>query len=122
MTSRLAVLLLPGIGTKDDLVEARNLGAELVRVATHCTEADIAPQHLSLARDLGMTSVGFLMMAHLIHPEAIGEQARIMADAGAQVVYVTDSAGALLPSGVVERVEAIRAAVPRMWKSASTGT
>jgi 4-hydroxy 2-oxovalerate aldolase len=111
-TSRLAVLLLPGIGTKDDLLRARDLGAELVRVATHCTEADIAPQHLGLARDIGMTSVGFLMMAHLISPDAIGEQARIMADAGAQVVYVTDSAGALLPTGAAERVAAIRAAVP----------
>jgi len=111
-TSRLAVLLLPGIGTKDDLARAQDLGAELVRVATHCTEADIAPQHLGLARDLGMTAVGFLMMAHLAGPEALAAQARIMADAGAQVVYVTDSAGALLPSGAVERVEAIRAAVP----------
>ena len=112
VTSRLAVLLLPGIGTKDDLLIARDLGAELVRVATHCTEADIAPQHLGLARDLGMTSVGFLMMAHLTSPERLGEQARIMADAGAQVVYVTDSAGALLPGGASDRVEAIRAAVP----------
>jgi 4-hydroxy 2-oxovalerate aldolase len=111
-TSRLAVLLLPGIGTKDDLARSRDLGAELVRVATHCTEADIAPQHLGLARDLGMTSVGFLMMAHLATPEGLGEQARIMADAGAEVVYVTDSAGALLPSGVTERVEALQAAVP----------
>ena len=111
-TSRLAVLLLPGIGTKDDLVRAHDLGAALVRVATHCTEADIAPQHLTLARDLGMTSVGFLMMAHLIEPERIGEQARIMADAGAQVVYVTDSAGALIVPQVVARIDALRDALP----------
>ena len=111
-TSRLAVLLLPGIGTKDDLKVARDLGAELVRVATHCTEADISPQHIALARDLGMTAVGFLMMSHLTTPELLGRQARIMADAGAQVVYVTDSAGALVPSAVVERVEAVREAVP----------
>ncbi|HEY4408888.1 MAG TPA: 4-hydroxy-2-oxovalerate aldolase [Acidimicrobiia bacterium] len=111
-TSRLAVLLLPGIGTKDDLARARDLGAALVRVATHCTEADIAPQHLGLARDLGMTAVGFLMMAHLAPPEALATQARIMADAGAEVVYVTDSAGALLPSRAAERVEALRAVLP----------
>ena len=122
-TSRLAVLLLPGIGTKDDLLRARDLGAELVRVATHCTEADIAPQHLGLARDIGMTSVGFLMMAHLIQPDAIGEQARIMADAGAEVVYVTDSAGALLAPEAAARVEAIRDALSRpTWRSASTAT
>ncbi len=113
-TSRLAVLLLPGIGTKDDLRKARDLGASLVRVATHCTEADIAPQHLGLARDLGMTAVGFLMMAHLNSPEGMAEQARIMADAGAEVVYVTDSAGALTPTEVVRRVEAIREAVPEV--------
>lgn len=111
-TSQLAVLLLPGIGTKDDLLRARDLGAALVRVATHCTEADIAPQHLRLARDLGMGSVGFLMMAHLACPEGIAVQARIMADAGAEVVYVTDSAGALTPTGTAERVEAIKAEVP----------
>ncbi|MGH9003048.1 MAG: 4-hydroxy-2-oxovalerate aldolase, partial [Acidimicrobiia bacterium] len=110
--SRLAVLLLPGIGTKDDLLAARDLGAGLVRVATHCTEADIAPQHLRLARDLGMGSVGFLMMAHLASPEGLAGQARIMADGGAEVVYVTDSAGALTPTGAAERVEAIRAGVP----------
>lgn len=111
-TSKLAVLLLPGIGTKDDLRRARDLGASLVRVATHCTEADIAPQHLGLARDLGMTAVGFLMMAHLNSPEGMAEQARIMAEAGAQVVYVTDSAGALVPGEVVKRVEAVRDALP----------
>jgi 4-hydroxy 2-oxovalerate aldolase len=111
-TSRLAVLLLPGIGTKRDLRQARDLGASLVRVATHCTEADIAPQHLGLARDLGMTAVGFLMMAHLNSPDGLAAQARIMAAAGAQVVYVTDSAGALTPSEVAARVEAVRAAVP----------
>ena len=92
-------------------------------MATHCTEADIAPQHLGLARDLGMTSVGFLMMAHLSDPERMGDQARIMADAGAQVVYVTDSAGALLP-GRRRRRGSRRSAPPSRptWRSASTAT
>lgn len=111
-TARLAVLLLPGIGVRDDLVRAREIGAELVRVATHCTEADIATQHLGLARELGMVTVGFLMMAHLNTPDGLAEQARIMADAGAQAVYVTDSAGYLLEDDVKARVGALRRALP----------
>jgi 4-hydroxy 2-oxovalerate aldolase len=110
--ARVAVLLLPGIGTKDDLVRARDLGASVARVATHCTEADISPSHLELSRELGYTAVGFLMMAHMNAPAGLAEQARIMADAGAEVVYVTDSAGALIPSEVRSRVEALREALP----------
>ena len=110
--ARIAVLLLPGVGTKDDLVRARDLGAEVVRVATHCTEADISPSHLALARELGFTAAGFLMMAHMSTPEALAGQAAIMADAGAQVVYVTDSAGALIPEQVHARVSALREALP----------
>jgi 4-hydroxy-2-oxovalerate aldolase len=106
--SRLAVLLLPGIGTKDDLTHARELGASVARIATHCTEADISRSHLQLSRELGYTAVGFLMMAHMNSPEGLAEQAAIMADAGAEVVYVTDSAGALLPDQVRERVHAMR--------------
>lgn len=111
-TTRLAVLLVPGIGTKDELRRARELGASIVRVATHCTEADIAEQHIALARELGYTSIGFLMMAHMSEPAALAAQAAIMADAGARVVYVTDSAGALLPDGVRARVEALRETLP----------
>ncbi len=107
--TRLAVLLLPGIGTKDELRRARELGASVVRIATHCTEADIAEQHIALARELGFTTIGFLMMAHMTSPEALLEQARIMEAAGAEVVYVTDSAGALLPDGASARVGALRA-------------
>jgi len=110
--ARLAVLLLPGIGVKTDLARALDTGAALVRVATHCTEADIAEQHLKLAREIGLISVGFLMMAHMSEPDALAAQARIMADAGAEVVYVTDSAGAMLPNEVADRVTALRAHLP----------
>jgi len=110
--ARIAVLLLPGIGTRHDLRRAHDLGAALVRVATHCTEADIAPQHLRLARDLGMTTIGFLMMAHMAEPGTLARQATVMADAGAEAVYVTDSAGALLPDETAARVAAVRAALP----------
>jgi 4-hydroxy 2-oxovalerate aldolase len=110
--ARLAVLLLPGIGVKEDLDRARDLGASVVRVATHCTEADISESHLIYARELGYTTVGFLMMAHMIPPERLAAQARIMADAGAHVVYVTDSAGALMPDDAATRVHALRTALP----------
>jgi 4-hydroxy-2-oxovalerate aldolase len=110
--ARLAVLLLPGIGTRDDLSRAYDTGARLVRIATHSTEADIAEEHIGLARHLGMTTVGFLMMAHLTEPERLAREASIMAHAGAQVVYITDSAGAMLPGDVTARVAALRAALP----------
>ena len=110
--ARLAVLLLPGIGVKDDLVRARDQGASVARVATHCTEADISPSHLALSRELGYTAVGFLMMAHMNSPGGLAEQAQIMVDAGAEVVYVTDSAGALIPDQVRARVSALREALP----------
>lgn len=110
--AKLAVLLLPGIGTKEDLVRARELGAQVSRVATHCTEADIAPSHLELSRELGYTAVGFLMMAHMNSPEGLLEQAKIMVAAGAEVVYVTDSAGALVPDQAAARVGALREGLP----------
>ncbi len=111
-SARLAVLLLPGIGVKEDLDRARELGASVVRVATHCTEADIAESYLAYARELGYTAIGFLMMAHMIAPERLAAQAKIMAAAGAEVVYVTDSAGALMPDETEARVSALRAALP----------
>lgn len=107
--AKIAVLLLPGVGTMDDIRAARDLGASVVRVATHCTEADIAIQHFGLARSLGMETVGFLMMAHSQPPETLAKQARIMADAGASCVYVTDSAGALILGQAAERVAALTA-------------
>ncbi|HLI15849.1 MAG TPA: 4-hydroxy-2-oxovalerate aldolase [Acidimicrobiales bacterium] len=107
--AKIACLLLPGVGTREDIEAVADLGASVLRVATHCTEADIAIQHFGLARDLGLETVGFLMMAHSQPPEVLARQARIMADAGCQCVYVTDSAGALVLDEVAERIEALRA-------------
>ncbi|MGE7269878.1 4-hydroxy-2-oxovalerate aldolase [Brevibacillus panacihumi] len=106
--SKLAVLVLPGIGTASELKQARGLGASLVRVATHVTEADVSAQHISIARELGMETVGFLMMAHMAPVEKLVEQAKLMESYGAEAVYVTDSAGALLPHEVRERISALR--------------
>jgi 4-hydroxy 2-oxovalerate aldolase len=95
-SAKIAVLLLPGVGTKDDITAAHDLGVSICRVATHCTEADISIQHFELARKIGLETAGFLMMSHTQPPEVLAEQARIMADAGCQCVYVVDSAGALV--------------------------
>lgn len=105
------VLLLPGIGTVHELKQAYEAGARSVRVATHCTEADVSRQHIEAARELGMDTIGFLMMAHMAGPEKLAEQARLMESYGAECVYVTDSAGALLPGGYKERVTALRNAL-----------
>ena len=109
--SKLAVLLLPGIGLARDLEEVGELGVSVARIATHCTEADIAIQHLRKARDLGMETVGFLMMAHMLEPAALVEQARIMEAAGAECVYVVDSAGAMTVFDARARVAALKAAL-----------
>ena len=106
--AKLTTLILPGIATIEDLKKARNLGVESVRIATHCTEADIAPQHIAAAKELGMDVAGFLMMAHMNEPKKLAEQAKLMEDAGADCVYVTDSAGALLMDGVVDRIKAFK--------------
>ena len=106
-TAKIAFLMLPGLGTKDDIKEAQQNGGSICRIATHCTEADVSIQHFGLCRDLGLETVGFLMMAHTIPPEKLAAQARIMADAGCQCVYVVDSAGALVLEGVTERVQAL---------------
>ncbi|MFF8596481.1 4-hydroxy-2-oxovalerate aldolase [Streptomyces sp. NPDC015220] len=105
--ARIAFLMLPGLGIQDDIREAADNGAAICRIATHCTEADISVQHFGLARELGLETVGFLMMAHSTPPEALARQARIMADAGCQCVYVVDSAGALVLEGVGDRVAAL---------------
>ncbi|MUL46096.1 4-hydroxy-2-oxovalerate aldolase [Mycobacterium sp. CBMA293] len=103
----IAVLLLPGLGTLRHLRAARDAGASIARIATHCTEADVSIQHFGAARELGMETVGFLMLSHRASPEQLAQQARIMADAGCQCVYVVDSAGALLPDDVADRVAAL---------------
>jgi 4-hydroxy 2-oxovalerate aldolase len=111
--ARIAVLLLPGVGTVDDLREAREAGASVARIATHCTEADVSVQHFAAARDLGMETVGFLMLAHRLDPAGLARQARIMVDAGAECVYVVDSAGALVLSDAQTRVQALVSAIGR---------
>jgi 4-hydroxy 2-oxovalerate aldolase len=112
--ARIAVLLLPGVGTRQDLQAAVEHGAGVVRIATTCTEADISQQHFGLARELGLEAIGFLMMSHLIEPDALAEQAALMDSYGADCVYIVDSAGALLPEGVRQRVRALRQVTPRV--------
>ncbi|GAA0409016.1 4-hydroxy-2-oxovalerate aldolase [Microbispora corallina] len=106
--ARLTTLLLPGIGTIADLRAARDLGVTSVRIATHCTEADISAQHISWARENGMDVSGFLMMAHMNDPAGLAAQAKLMESYGAHCVYVTDSGGRLLMRDVAERVDAYR--------------
>ncbi|WP_337997791.1 4-hydroxy-2-oxovalerate aldolase [Oleispirillum naphthae] len=105
------VLLLPGIGTVSDLKRAYAAGARSVRIATHCTEADVSCQHIEAARALGMDVVGFLMMAHMLEPKDLVAQGKLMESYGAECVYITDSAGALLPEGCAGRVRALRDAL-----------
>ena len=104
--ARLTTLLLPGIGTVEDLHRAHDLGVTSVRIATHCTEADIAKQHIGFARKIGMDVAGFLMMSHMSEPEPLAQQAKMMEEYGAQCVYVTDSGGALDMDGYRARLEA----------------
>ncbi len=109
--ARIAVLLVPGVGTVEDMKRAEAAGAQIVRVATHCTEADVSIEHFGAAREMGLETVGFLMLSHMASPEVLAKQARIMVDAGCQCPYVVDSAGALILDDAIERVEALVAEV-----------
>jgi 4-hydroxy 2-oxovalerate aldolase len=109
--ARIAVLMVPGIGTKQDLRLAAEAGARVARIATHCTEADISQQHIGLAHELGMEAVGFLMMASMIGPELLAEQAKRMESYGADAVYVVDSAGAMTIDDARRRVAALKEAL-----------
>jgi 4-hydroxy-2-oxovalerate/4-hydroxy-2-oxohexanoate aldolase len=109
--AKVSVLLLPGLGTMKELKSAYKEGARSVHVATHCTEADTSPQHIACARELGMDTTGFLMMAHLNNARGLVKQAKLMESYGAQTVYITDSAGFMLPEDVTERIEALRDAL-----------
>jgi 4-hydroxy 2-oxovalerate aldolase len=109
--SKLAVLLLPGVGTKEDLDMAAGLGAKAARIATHVTEADIAEQHIGLAKKRELEVLCFLMMAHMAPIETMVQNAKLMESYGADVVYVVDSSGHMLPSEVKERVSAMKAAL-----------
>lgn len=118
MQAKIASLLLPGVGTGRDMRNAQLAGTSVIRIATHCTEADISVQHFQLARELGLETVGFLMLSHMASPEHLAEQARVMVDAGAQCVYVVDSAGYLVLEECVARV---RALVEEVGASAQVG-
>jgi 4-hydroxy 2-oxovalerate aldolase len=111
--AKIAVLLLPGVGTIRDLRMARDAGASVARIATHCTEADVSLQHFAAAREMGMETVGFLMLAHRIAPDELARQARVMVDGGAQCVYVVDSAGAMVLGDAQARVAALAAEIGR---------
>ncbi len=107
--AKVSALLLPGIGTVEHLKLAHDCGVATIRVATHCTEADVSEQHISAARKLGLDTVGFLMMAHMIGPDDLARQGKLMEDYGANCIYCTDSAGYMLPDDVSARVKALRA-------------
>jgi 4-hydroxy-2-oxovalerate aldolase len=110
--ARIAIAILPGIGTKQDLEAARDAGASVARISTVCTEADIGIQHLRLARELGMLPHSHLNTAHLLDPDGLVEQAKVVADAGSEAIFIVDSAGAFLTDDVRRRVAALRAALP----------
>ncbi|TGL33760.1 4-hydroxy-2-oxovalerate aldolase [Leptospira koniambonensis] len=106
--ARIATLLLPGIGTIHDLKDAYNAGVRSVRVATHCTEADISKQHIEYAKHLGMDAVGFLMMSHMISPQKLAEQGKLMESYGAECIYVVDSGGAMNMNDIRDRFRAMK--------------
>lgn len=111
--AKISALLLPGIGTVDHLKMAKDCGVSTIRVATHCTEADVSEQHIGMAAKMEMDTVGFLMMAHMVSPEKILEQAKLMVNYGANCIYATDSAGYMLPDDVTARISLLRDELPK---------
>ena len=109
--AKVSALLLPGIGTVDHLLMAKELGVSCIRVATHCTEADVSQQHITKSAELGLDTVGFLMMAHMVPSAKLIEQAKLMESYGANCIYCTDSAGYMLPEEVEEKIGALRQAL-----------
>jgi len=109
--AKVSALLIPGIGTVDHLMMAKDLGVHTIRVATHCTEADVSEQHIIKARSLDMDTVGFLMMAHMSDAQSLVKQAKLMESYGANCIYITDSAGYMLPDDVTVRLDAVRQAL-----------
>jgi 4-hydroxy-2-oxovalerate/4-hydroxy-2-oxohexanoate aldolase len=107
-TAKISALLLPGIGTIDHLKMAVDCGVSTIRVATHCTEADVSEQHIGMASSMGVDTVGFLIMAHMIEPEELLHQALLMESYGANCIYCTDSAGYMLPDHVTSRIALLR--------------
>lgn len=110
--AKVSALLLPGIGTVDHLKMAKDLGVSTIRVATHCTEADVSQQHITMAREMNLDTVGFLMMAHMASTDKLIEQAKLMVSYGANCIYCTDSAGYMLPDEVTEKIGALRQELP----------
>lgn len=110
--AKIAALLLPGVGTRKELKDAVSRGIQVIRIATQCTEADISEQYFEMAKEMGLETGGFLMMAHMRPPDILVEQARLMESYGCDCVYIVDSAGAMLPHHVVERVKALKEALP----------
>ena len=110
-SAKVSALLIPGIGTVDHLRMAADCGVTTIRVATHCTEADVAEQHIGLSRELDLDTVGFLMMAHMNSPEGLVSQALLMESYGANCIYCTDSAGYMLPEDVTHHISALRDAL-----------
>ncbi|KKK58626.1 hypothetical protein LCGC14_3042550, partial [marine sediment metagenome] len=106
--AKISALLIPGIGTVDELRQAAELGVSTIRVASQCSEADVTRQHIGVSRDLGLDTVGFLMMAHMLSPQELLAQAKLMESYGANCIYCTDSAGYMLQQDVYERISELR--------------
>jgi 4-hydroxy 2-oxovalerate aldolase len=109
--AKIAALLLPGVGTRKDLKEAKKRGIQMVRIATQCTEADVSAQYFEIAKEMGLETAGFLMMAHMRPPDALAVQAKLMESYGCDCVYIVDSAGAMLPVDAAARVGALKEAL-----------